>query len=172
MKKLVVLAALLAVAFPAAAIQNGNLKFSLWHPIAVTVPAHSQDIVGLDFGIGSTTSAVTGLQWDLVWAETKYELKGLSTAWLVSMANQVKGAQVAAFVKASDVTGAQIGAVNMSTTINGLQLGFFNHADYMHGLQLGFVNYAREIDQGLQLGLLNIAENGFVPVMVFVNGRF
>ena len=172
MKKLVVLAVFLVAAFPACAFQTGALKLSLWDNMAITAPAHSQDITGLDFGIGSNTSAVTGLQWDLIWAQTQYEMKGASIAWLVSMANQVKGVQIAAFVKAADVTGVQLGAVNMGLTINGLQFGFFNQTDYLHGLQLGFVNYAREIDRGLQIGLLNIAENGWVPVMVIANGRF
>ena len=40
----------------------------------------------------------------------------------------------------------------------------------MNGLQLGFVNYAKTID-GLQIGLLNIAENGWFPAMILVNGR-
>ena len=173
MKKIVLFACLLVMAFPAVArMQNGYLKLSLWDQIALATPNNKEDITGLDFGIGSKTAAVTGLQWDLVWAETTYDLKGVSTAWLVSMANQVKGVQTAAFVKGNDVTGAQIGAVNLASSINGAQIAFFNQTDYLHGLQLGFVNYARDIDRGLQLGLLNIAENGFVPVMVFVNGRF
>ncbi len=172
MKKLAVLAVFLVAAFPACAFQTGALKLSLWDNLAITAPAHSQDISGLDFGIGSNTSAVTGLQWDLVWAQTQYELKGASIAFIVSMANQVKGVQTAAFVKAADVTGAQLGVVNLGLTINGVQLGFVNQTDYLHGLQFGFVNYAREIEKGLQIGILNIAENGWVPVMIIANGRF
>lgn len=41
----------------------------------------------------------------------------------------------------------------------------------MNGVQFGLVNYARTID-GLQVGILNIAENGYFPAMVLVNGRF
>lgn len=173
MKKIVLFSIILLGAFPTmAATQSGTFKLSLWDHLAIATPANTRDVVGIDFGIGSTTKTVTGLQWDLVWAETQYELKGLSTAWLVSMANHVQGAQVAAFVKANEVTGVQLGAVNLANSVIGLQVGFFNQTDFLNGLQFGFVNYARDIDRGLQLGLLNVAENGWVPVMVFANGRF
>ncbi len=173
MKKIALVAVALFIAFPAvAAQQNGVLKLSLWDQTAIAAPNNTQDVSGLDFGIGSKTATVTGLQLDLIWAETSYNLKGVSHAWLVSMANDVKGLQLAAFVKGNEVTGVQMGLVNLTNSINGLQFGFFNQTDYLHGVQFGFVNYARDLDQGLQLGLLNIAENGFVPVMVFVNGRF
>ena len=172
MKKIILSALLLTVIFPAFAAPNGNIKLSLWDHIAVATPNNKEDISGLDFGIGSQTATVTGAQIDLVWAETTYDLTGVSTAWLVSMADHVRGVQAAAFVKGNDITGVQFGAVNLANSVNGVQFGFFNQTDYLLGLQFGFVNYARDIERGLQLGLLNIAENGFVPVMVFVNGRF
>ena len=172
MKKLFILFALLIAASSAFAADDGVIKLSLWDQMAVAAPNNKHDVTGLDFGIGSKTDSVTGLQLDLIWAETNYQLKGVSSAWLVNMANQVKGFQTAAFVKATDVVGVQLGAVNMTQSINGAQIAFYNQAEQLHGLQLGFINYAREINQGLQIGLLNIAENGYLPVMVFVNGRF
>lgn len=173
MKKIALFTLLLCAAFPVlAAPQNGNLKLSLWDQIAIAAPNNIEDISGLDFGIGSKAATVTGLQLDLVWSEVTYDLRGVSHAWLVSMANHVKGLQAAAFVKGNEVTGVQFGAVNLANSITGVQAGFFNQADYLLGLQFGFVNYARDIERGLQIGLLNIAENGFVPVMVFANGRF
>ena len=173
MKKIVLVFLFVLMAFPAlAGSQNGIVKLSLWDQLALAVPNNKEDVTGLDFGIGSKTTAVTGLQWDLVWAETTYELKGVSCAWIVSMANKMQGFQTAAFVKANDIIGAQFGVVSLANSVNGVQVGFFNQTDYLHGLQLGFVNYARDVDRGLQVGLLNVAENGYVPVMIFVNGRF
>lgn len=187
MKKIFVLFAVLCLSLPAFAT-NSALKLSLWDNIAFAIPANNiYNVSGIDLGIGSKTDSVTGAQIDLIWAQTNYQLNGASFAWLVNMANKVSGFQTAAFVKASDVrgvqlgaanlayafTGAQVGAVNLASVANGAQIGFYNQADTLvSGFQIGLLNYARSITQGLQFGLLNIAENGFVPVMVFVNGRF
>ncbi len=171
MKKLAILAVALFSAFPAAA-ETGVFKLSLWDHLALATPANTQQITGVDFGIGSKTDTVTGAQIDLVFAQTENELKGLSSAWVISLANDVYGAQGAMLTKNENLTGAQLGLVNMSNhTAVGAQVGFFNQAEYIHGAQVGFVNYAKHID-GLQVGLLNIAENGWFPMMVFVNGRF
>lgn len=171
MKKLALFAALLCAALPAAA-ETGVLKLSLWDKTAIATPANTQDITGIDFGIGSTSAAVTGVQLDLLFAQTQYELNGVSMAWVISMANEVRGAQLAMLTKAENVQGAQLGLVNINRqSVTGVQFGFFNQAEYAKGLQLGFVNYAKTID-GLQVGILNIAENGWFPAMIFVNGRF
>lgn len=171
MKKLAVLASLLCAALPAAA-DTGVLKLSLWDKTAIATPANTQDIAGIDFGIGSTSAVVTGLQLDLLFAQTEYELSGVSMAWVVSMANETRGVQLAMLTKAENLQGAQLGIVNLNRqSMTGVQFGFFNQAEYANGLQLGFVNYAKTID-GLQVGILNIAENGWFPAMIFVNGRF
>ena len=70
------------------------------------------------------------------------------------------------------IDGAQLGAVNLGNLVRGAQLGFFNKAVVLKGAQLGFVNYADTVDGGIQIGLANIIKNdGWLPFMVFVNGR-
>lgn len=172
MKKLAVLAVLLAAAVLPASAETGALKLSLWDEIAVAVPSNIHDVKGVDLGIASKTSTLSGVQFDFLFAQTEYEMNGVSMAWIINLANQVKGAQLGLLSKSDDIIGAQLGFVNLSMhSATGLQWGFFNQAEYMNGLQLGFVNYAKSID-GLQIGLLNIAENGWFPAMVIVNGRF
>ncbi len=172
MKKLALIMALFVAAAMPAAAEAGNLKLSLWDEIAVAVPNNIHDVKGVDLGIASKTATVTGLQFDFLFAQTEYELNGVSMAWIINLANQVKGAQLGLLTKNDDLIGAQLGLVNLSMhSTTGLQWGFFNQAEYINGLQLGFVNYAKTID-GLQIGLLNIAENGWFPAMVIVNGRF
>ena len=172
MKKLALIMALFVAAAMPAAAEAGNLKLSLWDEIAVAVPNNIHDVKGVDLGIASKTATVTGLQFDFLFAQTEYELNGVSMTWIINLANQVKGAQFGLLTKNDDLIGAQLGLVNLSMhNTTGLQCGFFNQAEYMNGLQLGFVNYAKTID-GLQIGLLNIAENGWFPAMVIVNGRF
>ena len=171
MKKLFALVALFLATLPAAA-ETAVFKLSLWDHLALATPANTQDVTGVDFGIMSNTATVTGVQLDLLIAQTQYELKGLSSAWIVSMVGETYGAQAALLTKTEKLTGAQLGVVNMvENSGTGVQWGFFNKAEFIHGAQLGFVNYARTIE-GLQIGLINIAENGWFPAMVFVNGRF
>ena len=172
MKKLALAVALFMAAVLPASAETGALKLSLWDEIAVAVPSNIHDIKGVDLGIASKTATVTGVQFDFLFAQTEYELTGVSMSWIINLANQVKGAQLGLLAKNDDLMGAQLGFVNLSMhNATGLQWGFFNQAEYMNGLQLGFVNYAKTID-GLQIGLLNIAENGWFPAMVLVNGRF
>ncbi len=173
MKKLAVLAACLLCAAPSFAYSNaGVFKLSLWDQLALAAPANTDVIHGIDFGIGSHTDEVIGLQWDLVMAQSRYELRGVSMAWIISLSEQTTGAQFAALTKNTNLTGAQLGLVNLSErSAAGAQIGFFNQAEYMHVLQYGFIKYAKKI-RGLKKGHMNIAENGWFPAMVFVNGRF
>ena len=65
MKKLVLTALLLIAALPSMA-QTGVFKLSLWDQVALATPPNTQDIRGIDFGIGSKTATVTGVQLDLL----------------------------------------------------------------------------------------------------------
>lgn len=187
MKKLLLLAVLLAsLSFPVFAAKNpGYFKLSLWDNLSVALPNNTQDITGVDLGIGSHSFSVTGLQADLMWAESKY-ITGASLSMGISKTRQTKGVQWAFVTMSEDVTGVQLGFVNMTAYITGVQFGganmssreivgmqagFYNQAKYVNGLQFGLVNYAQYI-YGLQLGLINIADNGYLPAMIFVNGRF
>lgn len=187
MKKLVTAFLLLALALPAFAYRADNVKLSLWNDIAFSVPDNNlDDISGLDFGIGSTTENLTGAQLDFIYANTNNQFTGAQLAWIVALAGDFTGAQGALFARTEGFTGAQIGFINqvvrtgtgaqlglanLADSVTGAQLGFVNVAQYVNGVQLGLFNYAKTID-GLQVGLVNMAENGWLPVMVFLNGRF
>lgn len=172
MKKLFALVALVLFSLPAAASSTAALKLSLWDHIAFAMPNYKEDVAGVDLGVMSNTAMVTGLQFDFLIAQTQYDLKGLSAAWIISTVGETTGAQMALLTKTEKLTGAQLGVVNMvENSGTGVQWGFFNKAEFIHGAQLGFINYARSIE-GLQIGLINIAENGWFPAMVLVNGRF
>lgn len=105
-----------------------------------------------------------------------------------------KGVQFGVFNYAGGFCGLQDGLVNVSdSSFAGLQSAFFNYAKdlqgaqmgcyfllgvniasgEMTGCQLGLVNYAERVRDGLQIGLVNIiSENGWMPVLPIVNGRF
>ena len=114
MKKLAVLLALAVCAGPAFAGDTGVLKLSLWGKrLALAVPANTQEITGIDFGIGSDAASVSGVQLDLVYA------------------------------KSDTVKGVQFGLYNQADELHGLQLGFVNNVKNINGLQIGLVNIAK-----------------------------
>ncbi len=186
MKKLLLLAVFVAgMTFPAFA-GSGAFKLSLWDNLAFAIPNNTQEIKGVDLGIGSHTYSVTGFQWDLIWGETRY-LTGVSWVGGISKTGYAQGVQWAFVNMADDISGVQFGGVNMTTadvtglqfggvnmsgrSVVGAQIGSYNQAEYINGVQIGLVNYAKYI-YGLQIGVFNIAENGFLPAMILVNGRF
>lgn len=186
MKKLVLALCLAVAALPAFAGDSSYLKLSLWDQIAVSVPLNNQNVTGLDFGIGSETKHLTGLQFDFIYAHVQREVAGVQWAWIFADAQEVTGWQGALLARADRVTGLHSGLVtlnnrevvgvnwglaNMAQQITGVQLGFVNIAESVSGLQFGLVNKTADI-RGLQIGLVNLAGNGWFPVMIIVNGRF
>ncbi|ACC98202.1 hypothetical protein Emin_0647 [Elusimicrobium minutum Pei191] len=166
MKKVFFAVLFCALVLPAMAVTP--VKLSLWDGIAFP----NENIVrGVELGIGGNTDDIAGVQFNVVWAKNQ-TMAGWQASWVFNDAGSFSGLQTAPINKSVDISGVSIGLVNMSYNITGFQLGFFNMADRFSGLQLGFINYARDIDRGIQLGLVNFAENGFMPVMLFINGRF
>ena len=69
--------------------------------------------------------------------------------------------------------GLQTGGVNIVGTGEGVQLGgIYNQAEYMSGLQIALVNFAEDF-YGIQLGIINIihSKDSF-PILPFVNWKF
>lgn len=187
MRKLVAVLVLALAALPAMAYAPSNVKLSLWGPMAIAAPGNNIDeISGLDLGIGSDAESVMGVQVDLVYANTQRALSGVQWAFLFSQATELTGWQSGLLTHSTDMTGLQTGfvnfndhrltgvqwsAVNFADSFTGAQVGFVNFAQEANGLQFGFVNFTERID-GIQIGIINFAKNGFVPVMVLINGNF
>ncbi len=170
MKKIVMLLCLAVLSTPAFA-GVGAFKLSLWDKAAIAIPNHIDRVRGLDLGLGSTAQTMYGLQFDVLFANTKEKMIGASHA-LVDFAGDVYGVQGGLYAKANNVKGVQWGVISVThEELAGLQWGIYNQADTVKGLQLGLVNYAKNI-HGLQIGLVNIADNGVFPAMVLLNGRF
>ena len=183
MKKLLVFVAMVAT-LGITATAGSPIKLSLYDNIAWPETNKANIVLGL---IDSNTPTVEGIA--LTIGSTRVNnLTGLSWAWIYTRSNNLTGVQFGLYDvtnKATGVTfglvnhnkgsftGAQLGAVNIANNMKGLQLGWFNYSERFTGLQLGFINYVNRIDKGLQIGLVNIIENnGWLPVMVIVNGKF
>lgn len=192
MKKLVLAAVLLTVlcAWPSAASagDTGYVKLSLWDDIAVALPNNIHNITGVDLGIGSKADTVDGIQWDFIYNDAR-KVRGIKSAWIYNTADVVYGLQGSLVsvnrrdmkgitgglvsVTEGEMVGLQTGFVTIAKgDVTGVQYGLVNYTPgHLTGVQLGFVNYVENI-KGLQIGLLNIAKNGYLPAMIFVNGRF
>ena len=183
MKKLLMLVAMVATLGISAAAES-PVKLSLYDNIAWPNTNNTNIVLGL---VDNNTPTVKGVSL-AIGSSRVDDLTGVSLAWLYARSNDLAGAQWALYDvtnRATGVTfglvnhnkgsftGGQLGLVNLANNMKGLQWGFYNQAETLTGLQLGFVNYINRIDKGLQIGLVNIIENnGWLPIMVFVNGRF
>ncbi|MDR0645575.1 MAG: hypothetical protein LBG46_00875 [Elusimicrobiota bacterium] len=168
MKRLLAAAVLIA-AFAANAAAESPVKLSLFDQIAWPQTEKANVVIGL---IDNNTPAVHGVDLNLFSARTD-ELRGLQSAWIYNRATDMKGLQYSIVTRTDNAVGVELGVANFAGTFTGLQYGFYNKADNFTGLQLGFVNNINTIDKGLQIGLVNIIHNnGWLPFMVIVNGRF
>ncbi|MBQ7909048.1 MAG: hypothetical protein IJ311_06195 [Elusimicrobiaceae bacterium] len=170
MKKIVMLLCLVVLSAPAFA-GVGAFKLSLWDRAAIAIPNHIDHVRGVDLGLGSTAHSLYGVQFDILYANTKQKMIGASHA-LVDLAGEVRGIQGGLYARANNVKGVQWGLISITDgEMAGLQWGIYNQAEVVKGVQLGLVNYAKNI-HGLQVGLVNIADNGVFPAMILLNGRF
>lgn len=78
---------------------------------------------------------------------------GWQPAAILNVSSAMKGWQLSVITNvAADVTGAQTSLINVADNVNGFQLGLINQST-----------------SGLQFGLLNFNEKGFLPVFPFIN---
>ena len=183
MKKLLVLVAMVATLGVAAAAES-PIKLSLYDNIAWPKTNHANVVLGI---VDANTPTVHGISW-VIGSSRADEMYGWSAAYGYARSNKMRGLQGAIYNVTTDAvgiqgglvdvnkgtfTGLKSGLVNLGQEMKGLQYGFYNQAESLTGVQLGLVNNARRVECGLQIGLVNIIkENGWLPVMVIVNGRF
>ena len=129
------------------------------------------DIKGVDFGIiaFSEMNSLKGVAFSMLPAANriKSEMVGVSTGlfnWhegqdtgvnlgFANITNNVKGMNWSFLNYPQGYTAADVGAVNISQKSN---------------FQLSFVNVTQELD-GIQIGFINCAKNGFLPCFVLFN---
>lgn len=163
MNRLLVLVcfALLALVTSPASAQEKPVSAGVFTPIQVAKENESIGAFRFSLFYGSNQD-LKGFDWTLIGLA---RLKGDLTGGQLATVNWVEG---------SKITGAQLSVVNLAfeSSVTGVQWGAFNRAKTVTGLQLGIVNWADQLDHGLQIGLVNIAKNGFLPVFVITNFNF
>jgi len=115
---------------------------------------------GLSLGLLNYAGSYKGLQWGLV-NYTTDNFSGWQGGFVLGI-----------IVSALNYTGGDM---------KGLQTGLVNYANNLTGLQIGLFNYAETIDDGVQIGLLNIMPRNewftnlpdeLTPGMILVNWSF
>ena len=129
------------------------IQLSLWDKMALPP---SDEVYGLEIGIGNNLSELKGVQWNLVWAET-----GNGIGWQSGLLSRVNG----------EFAGLQTSFINWNEgSMTGLSYAFINYENNFKGASLGLVNYAKELT-GVQFGFFNYAESAgdFALQLGFVN---
>ncbi len=129
------------------------------------------DVKGIDFGIFaySEMNSLQGVAWSIFPTANRIrnEMSGISFGLL----NWHEGQD----------TGVNFGFVNFTNNVKGLNGSFLNYSEgysaadvgavsvsQKSNFQLSFVNVTQQLD-GLQIGFINCAKNGFLPCFVLFN---
>lgn len=183
MNKLIsILAVSAAVAAPAAFADGAPVMFSSLNdfntPAASSVSGvrvaalHGQvdEVTGLDlaiFGL-SETEKTTGVNFGIFGAaKVNQEMKGASLGFLNWMSGDMTGANLGAVNITNNVKGANLSFVNYSEGNTMVDLGAANFSD-TSTVQVGIFNKTAKIE-GVQVGLINCADNGFFKCFPLIN---
>lgn len=155
----------------AAAQDGAPIQLAVFPPIQIVGESESVRGIRLSLLFGSNAD-VTGLDWSFVANHTT----GNEKAWQLGLVGIVEGdftgwqSNGAVNITQGELHGLQTGVVNMTGTARGFSWGAVNYsAGNYRGLQLAIVNYARSMEGGVQIGLINIIEEGgqfpFFPIV-------
>ncbi len=176
----VVLACVAASLAPAAASaekparRSAPVQFALVNPAQVFGEDKSVTGFRLNVLLGVNRD-VTGLDLSALAAHTLGTQRGVQLGLVNVVEGGCTGAQIGALGNSVEgrLRGVQIaGLVTLAGEGSGVQIApFLAQATNLSGFQLGLFTYADEM-KGLQLGLLNFNENGFLPVFPGFNFGF
>jgi len=125
---------------------------------------------GADFGFLSIseTGQLSGFRAVLGIGRVSGEMRGCATALINLHTSRDSGLNAAFINKTNTVAhGANVGFINVADGYTMVDVGGLNVSE-SSTVQIGFGNVTERIES-FQLGFLNAAENGFLPVFPFFN---
>lgn len=142
----------------------GGIRLSVLH-------GQVSEVKGVDFSLlgMSETDRTVGVNFGLLFGASKVnqEMKGLSLGWFNWNDGQTTGLNLGTVNVTHDVKGVNWSAVNYSTGHTMADVGLASISDKSN-FQLGFFNMTNQIE-GIQIGLLNCADNGFLKCFPLIN---
>ena len=183
--KLLVVAAALTLPLAVSAQEGSTVPFQ-FSVFDANVP-EAENVKGVHLSLlYGKTGDVTGWDFPLLAYSDTNDMKGLSfTPFLFSASNirgEMTGVTFGLFTnQEGQSTGLNLNALNLTSNVKGLNwavanigsgytmadVGLFNLSEKSN-FQLAAVNVTDELD-GLQLGLINCAKNGFLPCFILFN---
>jgi hypothetical protein len=172
MKKSLILFGLAVwVAVPALALDMTPLQIGIWGPKVQLFPEQTK-VIGLRLNLlMSDNQDVTGF--DLGLASKSTQMKAIQVNLVNVVREEFDGVSLGLFNQAGSVAGIQAGLLfnNVRHDLSGFQLGLFNVADDVAGIQVGLINRTVSM-RGLQIGVVNIIEDGPIGFFPIINGAF
>jgi hypothetical protein len=130
----------------------------------------SGNVTGVDFTIGlSELDNLTGVSFPLIFGANRIRnsMTGVGIGIVNLHEGTDKGVNVGLLNLTNDVQGLNWGSINISTGTTLADVGFVNISD-TSTFQLAVFNKT-DILEGIQIGLLNCASNGFFPCFPIFN---
>jgi len=130
----------------------------------------NESVSGFDLGIISLNEARNASGFSLIWGLGRVtgQSSGLAGAFVNVHSGEDTGVN-AAFMNSikSLKSGANIGFINVTDGFSSVDISGMGISKRSK-VQLGFINITKQID-GVQIGFLNFADNGILPVLPFFN---
>ncbi|CCN69180.1 VC2662 family protein [Vibrio nigripulchritudo] len=142
----------------------GGVRLSVLHGKVSAVKGVDVSVLGM-----SETDTTTGLNLGMFFGASKVnkEMKGLSLGLFNWNTGSTKGANFGIVNLTNDVKGVNVSAVNYSEGFTMADVGLVSLSEKSN-IQLGVFNKTKQIE-GVQIGLINCADNGFLPCFPLVN---
>lgn len=142
----------------------GGVRLSVLH-------GQVDEVKGVDFSVlgMSETKRTTGVNFGLFFGGAKVteEMKGASLGLFNWNTGSTTGVNLAAVNITNDVNGLNWSAVNVSEGYTKADVGLASVSEKSN-FQLGVFNMTKEID-GVQIGIINCADNGFFKCFPIIN---
>ena len=133
----------------------------------------TEKVTGVDFNIfASDVDEFTGLQGGIflgagIFNKVNTRFKGVGLGLINLHGGSSEGFLFGVENHTNEFTGLKVGGFNYSKSKSSYEFGLINYSKEAF-FQFGALNIAEQIN-GVQIGFLNFARNGVLPVMPFVN---
>lgn len=140
----------------------------------------AQNVQGVQGATINNAKKVQGAQLGVInIAQTLGDKKSPSVqAGVINISDTATGAKMGVVNVSNETIGSQVGVINTSGKAKGVQVGLVNISGDMKGTKVGLINISDSLTNGVAVGLINIAKNGYYALeistneMLFANATF